>query len=311
MNVSCGRDGESKPNVGLEPGEMDGEFECSRLFSVEMAARLRLAPTLRSRFRYDTRGITCKSGGSMIQLLGVSKTYGGTTVLHELDLSVPDSQSLALVGPSGCGKSTTLRLILGLIRPDSGQVIVQGESIDSGDACTRRHQIGYVIQNGGLFPHLTARENVCLLADHLGWSRERQQQRVDELRELTHLPSDAMDRYPERLSGGQQQRVALMRALMLDPPILLLDEPLGALDPLIRVELQSDLKEIFSQLGKTVVLVTHDVGEATVLGDSLVLLRDGRIVQQGTLRELYQHPAEPFVSDFVNAARSPLEDVLE
>jgi osmoprotectant transport system ATP-binding protein len=167
-----------------------------------------------------------------------------------------------------------------------------------------------VIQEGGLFPHLTARRNVTLMADHLGWEERRTTGRVEELADLTKFPLDGLRRYPAQLSGGQRQRVSLMRALMLEPEILLLDEPLGSLDPMIRAELQDDLKEIFSALGKTVVLVTHDMGEAGHLGDTLVLLRHGRIVQQGSLADLVEAPAEAFVSDFVNAQRGARE-ILE
>ncbi|MEE8170379.1 MAG: ATP-binding cassette domain-containing protein, partial [Phycisphaerae bacterium] len=155
--------------------------------------------------------------------------------------------------------------------------------------------------------HLTARGNVALLARYQGWSRERIEARIAALTSLTHFPPDGLQRYPAQLSGGQRQRVGLMRALMLDPDLLLLDEPLGALDPMIRAELQNDLREIFQTLGKTVVMVTHDIGEAGFFADSIVMMRDGRIIQQAALNELLQSPAEPFVSQFINAQRSPLE----
>jgi osmoprotectant transport system ATP-binding protein len=247
----------------------------------------------------------------MIELSGISKSYHAQTVLHPLDLTVPAGMALALVGPSGCGKSTLLRLILGLIEPDTGTVSVHGEPMSGPAVLQRRHEIGYVIQDGGLFPHLTARENVCLLARYLGWTEEKLTARVEELRQLTHLPAAALHRPPGALSGGQQQRVALMRALMLDPQVLLFDEPLGALDPLIRAELQRDLREIFRVLKKTVVLVTHDMGEAALLGDEMVLMRAGRIVQRGPIRELLDEPQDPFVTDFINAARSPLDEVTK
>jgi osmoprotectant transport system ATP-binding protein len=163
--------------------------------------------------------------------------------------------------------------------------------------------MGYVIQEGGLFPHLSGRDNVALLARHLGWDRPRIDARLAELAALTHFPADGLARYPAELSGGQQQRVALMRALMLDPAVLLLDEPLGALDPMIRFELQTELRDIFRSLGKTVVLVTHDMGEAAYLGDTLVLLRAGRIVQQGSAADLVRAPADAFVARFVTAQR--------
>jgi osmoprotectant transport system ATP-binding protein len=162
-----------------------------------------------------------------------------------------------------------------------------------------------VIQDGGLFPHLTARGNVSLLARHLGWPAARIDARVADLAALTRLPADALDRAPHELSGGQRQRVALMRALMLDPAALLLDEPLGALDPLVRADLQAELRDLFRSLGKTVVLVTHDLGEATFLADHLVLLREGSIVQQGPPADLWRRPADPFVTRFVQAQRGP------
>ncbi|MGH7889338.1 MAG: ATP-binding cassette domain-containing protein, partial [Thermodesulfobacteriota bacterium] len=172
-----------------------------------------------------------------------------------------------------------------------------------------RQRMGYVIQEGGLFPHLTAQENVSLVASHIGWNRDRIQERVAELCDLTKFPVDALDRFPAQISGGQKQRVSLMRALMLDPDILLLDEPLGALDPLIRFELQTDLKEVFQILGKTVVMVTHDIGEAGFFEDTIILLRDGRIMQQGTLLDLVKKPADPFVTLFIKAQRSPFESI--
>ena len=174
---------------------------------------------------------------------------------------------------------------------------------------TLRQRMGYVIQEGGLFPHLTAQENVSLAARHIGWKRDRIQERMAKLCELTNFPVDALDRFPAQISGGQKQRVSLMRALMLDPGILLLDEPLGALDPLIRFELQTDLKEVFQVLGKTVVMVTHDIGEAGFFGDTIILLRDGRIMQQGTLSDLVKRPVDPFVTLFIKAQRSPLESI--
>jgi osmoprotectant transport system ATP-binding protein len=201
--------------------------------------------------------------------------------------------------------------MIGLINPDGGNIYMEGEMLNSSNVSSLRKKIGYVIQDGGLFPHLTAHENVSVMAKYLGWNLDRIQRRVLELCELTKFPADALDRYPVQISGGQRQRVSLMRALMLDPDILLLDEPLGALDPLIRFELQTDLREIFQALEKTVVMVTHDIGEAGFFGDTIVLLRDGNIVQEGTLLELVQTPADPFVTRFINAQRSPLESINE
>ncbi|QDU38739.1 Choline transport ATP-binding protein OpuBA [Maioricimonas rarisocia] len=245
----------------------------------------------------------------MFELRNVSKSYGGRQVLAPIDLQIATGQTMVLIGPSGCGKSTLLRLLLGLIEPDSGTVLFGGREMSGSQVIELRHEVGYVIQGGGLFPHLTARGNVTLLADYLDKPEDEINRRVEELRELTHLPDGSIDRYPGQLSGGQQQRVALMRGLMLDPAALLMDEPLGALDPLIRAELQKDLREIFRSLKKTVVFVTHDIGEAAYLADEIVLLREGRVVQRGTIEDLLHRPADPFVSDFISAQRNPLEDM--
>jgi osmoprotectant transport system ATP-binding protein len=237
----------------------------------------------------------------MIQLQGVTKRYGDRTALHPTDLTVPEGEVTALIGPSGCGKSTLIRTVLGLIEPDGGKVSVAGSEVMPATAQEVRRKVGYVIQDGGLFPHLTARENVTLMANHLGMADA--EKRMTELVDLTRLPADALDRYPVELSGGQRQRVGLMRALMLRPKVLLLDEPLGALDPLVRAALQADLKRVFGEDGLTVLFVTHDMGEAAFLGDRIVLLRDGKIVQQGALDDFRTRPADPFVTEFMNAQR--------
>lgn len=228
--------------------------------------------------------------------------------LKSINLSIPAGQTTILLGQSGSGKSTLIRIINGLIQPDrGGTVLFEGLSLTPQNALSLRHKMGYVIQEGGLFPHLTAYQNIALMAHYLGWTANRIEKRVTELAQLTQLPFEMLSRFPTQLSGGQRQRVSLMRALMLDPDLLLLDEPLGALDPMIRSELQTDLKKIFQTLNKTVVIVTHDIGEAGFLGDLIVLLRDGQIVQQGNLTELVHSPAVPFVTQFINAQRSPLE----
>jgi osmoprotectant transport system ATP-binding protein len=239
----------------------------------------------------------------MIELRNVSKTFNNITALQFLNLKIAAGITTVLIGPSGCGKSTLLRLIIGLLRPDQGQVYFQGRELVPEIVLSLRQKMGYVIQEGGLFPHLTAGTNVTLMARHLKWDRVRIEQRLEELTAVTRFPRDGLQRFPVQLSGGQRQRVSLMRALMLDPDVLLLDEPLGALDPMIRTELQTDLKGIFQELGKTVVLVTHDLGEAAFFGDVIVLVREGQIVQTGTLAELLQTPAEPFVTEFINAQR--------
>ena len=240
----------------------------------------------------------------MLELEGVSKSYDGRTVLAPTDLVVPRGQTTVLIGPSGCGKSTLIRLMIGLIRPDSGPVRFKATEITPLNARQLRLEMGYVVQDGGLFPHLTAEQNVTLVARYFGWDEERIRFRLADLMKLTQFPADGLGRYPLQISGGQRQRVSLMRALMLDPELLLLDEPLGALDPIIRSELQADLRRIFQTLGKTVVLVTHDLGEAGYLGDLIVLMREGRVVQKGTLTELVHKPADPFVTRFVNAQRT-------
>lgn len=239
----------------------------------------------------------------MMELRGVSLSYGTQTVLFPLDLLFPAGRTTVLIGPSGCGKSSVLRLLVGLIEPDAGDVLFDGRSVQPETVQHVRRRLGYVIQDGGLFPHLTARGNVMLLAGYLGWTAERIENRLRELVELTRFPADGLERYPSQLSGGQRQRVALMRALMLDPAALLLDEPLGALDPLIRADLQEDLRRIFRTLGKTVVLVTHDLGEAAFFADRIVLMQAGRVVQQGSLDDLWRSPADPFVTRFIHAQR--------
>lgn len=241
----------------------------------------------------------------MIALEAVEKRYAGKEVVQATTLSVPARTCLSLLGPSGCGKSTILRLILGLVTPDAGRVLVDGELVTPTTAPALRRRIGYVIQEGGLFPHLTAAGNVTLMARELGWCDLKICTRIEELAALVRLDRILLARYPGELSGGQRQRVGLMRALMLDPVLLLLDEPMGALDPLVRRRLQDDLKRIFSERSRTVVLVTHDVAEAAYLGDEVALMRDGRILQRGPMAELVESPADPFVDEFLSAQRAP------
>jgi len=243
----------------------------------------------------------------MLELCRVSKRLGGAEVLRGIDLTAAAGVTTVLIGPSGCGKSTVLRLMLGLLAPDGGVVRVGGAEVGPRTVDAVRARTGYVIQDGGLFPHLNARDNVTLMARHRGWAAARIQHRIDELVALTRFPGDALARFPVELSGGQRQRVSLMRALMLDPDVILLDEPMAALDPLVRADLQADLRAIFRALGKTVVLVTHDLTEAGRLGDTILLMREGAVVQAGTLAELVRNPRDEFVSHFINAQRSPLE----
>ena len=240
----------------------------------------------------------------MIKLNCVSKKFATTVALHETDLSISDGKTTVLIGPSGCGKSTILRLIVGLLEPTTGTIEIDGDRVSSANILTLRRRIGYVIQEGGLFAHLTARQNVLLMAKHLHQSATQMDTRLRQLCELTHFPENALRRYPVELSGGQRQRVSLMRALMLQPAVLLLDEPLGALDPMVRIHLQDELKEIFQRLQQTIVMVTHDLAEAAFFADLIVLLNEGRIVQSGTLTDLRTRPAAEFVRQFLRAQRS-------
>jgi len=240
---------------------------------------------------------------ALVRLVDVSKHYAGATALDSTNLSVECGKTTVLIGPSGCGKSTLLRLIIRLIEPDSGSMEFNGEPITAENINVLRRRIGYVIQESGLFPHLTAHANVLLMARHIGTSQEETQNRLLELCELTRFSEQLLPRYPLELSGGQRQRVGLMRALMLSPELLLLDEPLGALDPLVRASLQKDLKQIFTRLGQTVLFVTHDLAEAIYFADEIVLMNEGRMVQKGTITDLRGKPADPFVREFMNAQR--------
>jgi osmoprotectant transport system ATP-binding protein len=246
-----------------------------------------------------------------IELRGVSKSYGTAAALRPTDLTIAAGETTVLLGPSGCGKSTLLRLMIGLIRPDQGKVLFGDQELGEANLLEIRRRMGYVIQDGGLFPHLSARHNAALMARYLDWPRQRIDERLAELAELVRLPRERLDAFPAQLSGGQRQRVSLMRALMLDPEVLLLDEPLGALDPVIRADLQTDLRRISRSLGKTVVLVTHDLAEAHYFGHQIVLMREGAIVQRDTFDGLLRRPAEPFVRQFINAQRMGWNDSQE
>jgi osmoprotectant transport system ATP-binding protein len=237
----------------------------------------------------------------MLSIENLSKTIGGRTVLQPTTLAFATGRTTVVVGPSGCGKTTLLRLLLGLTRADAGTVVLAGERLTPSSALSLRRRVGYVIQDGGLFPHLTAHYNVTLMARFLGWYRKDVAARVTELAGLMRIEPDMLARYPKNVSGGQRQRVALMRALMLDPPVLLMDEPLGALDPMIRFELQRELAGIFARLARTVVMVTHDMHEAAHFAHEIVLMRDGCVVQRGSLEDLLQRPVDPFVTAFVRA----------
>src|SRR5881296_4762427 len=240
---------------------------------------------------------------ALVKFEDVCKRYGDAIALYPTNLSIESGKTTVLIGPSGCGKSTLLRLIIRLIEPDSGSIEFDGRPVTSDNIDTLRHRIGYVIQEGGLFPHLTAHANILLMARNLGKSGEEMRTRLLELCELTRFSENLLSRYPIELSGGQRQRVSLMRALMLSPELLLLDEPLGALDPLVRAALQKELKEIFARLRQTTLFVTHDLAEAIYFGDEIVLMNGGRIVQKGSVTDLRERPTDPFVSQFISAQR--------
>ena len=241
-----------------------------------------------------------------IEIQDVQKTYRGVPAIDIDCLRVEPRSTLALIGPSGCGKSTLLRLVVGLLRPDRGRISVAGSILTPATRRSLQLRMGYVIQEGGLFPHLTAWENVALVARDLDWPEARIEARIQELLDLTQISRDLLGRFPTQISGGQRQRVALMRALMLDPEVLLLDEPLTALDPMIRSDLQRDLKQAFGRLRKTVLFVTHDMAEAAFISGEIAIMNRGSILQRGSFRELVRNPAAPFVTEFIRAQR-PLE----
>ncbi len=246
----------------------------------------------------------------MLEFSQVSKRFGARAALRDITLSRPVGSTLMLLGPSGCGKSTLLRLALGLLQPDAGTVRFDGQDLRTADSMTVRHRCGYLHQDGRLFPHLNAFDNVTLVPRNLGWSPERRRARFQELLEFVNLPTDIGGRMPDDLSGGQRQRVALMRALVLDPDVLLLDEPLAALDPIARHALQLELRQWVSLVNKTVLWVTHDLSEAATLNADIALLEAGRIVQQGSLIELLDAPVDDFARQFVASQRGPRE-ILE
>jgi osmoprotectant transport system ATP-binding protein len=243
----------------------------------------------------------------VIALRDVTKTFGARVGVDRVSLTVDAGTTHVLLGSSGAGKSTILRLVLGLVRPDRGEIVVDGIRVAPGDRRAPASHVGYVVQNGALYPHFTAARNVTLPARAQGWAAEPTAARLAALTELVGLDRGLLDLYPAQLSGGQRQRIGLMRALMLDPPVLLLDEPLSALDPITRAGLQVELVRIFRRLGKTVLLVTHDIREAFLFGSAITLLNDGRVVQQGSFADLARRPAAPFVAEFLRAQTPPAE----
>ena len=240
----------------------------------------------------------------MIEFRSLSKSFDSVTALDQFSLTVQSREVHILVGSSGSGKSTLLKVLMGLIPATKGEILLDGEPLQTGYLRKFYDKIGYVPQDGGLFPHMTAEANVTLVGRLRGAEAKKIESRLDELCRLVGLDRDLLRHYPRQLSGGQKQRVAIMRAAFLDPLILVFDEPLGALDPIIRADLQTELRRIFKQMNKTVLLVTHDIGEAAFFGDRVTLLHEGRIVQTGTMKELIENPRDLFVKQFIHSQRT-------
>ncbi|HET7387618.1 MAG TPA: ABC transporter ATP-binding protein [Nocardioidaceae bacterium] len=242
----------------------------------------------------------------MIRLVDVGKTYpDGTVAVQQLSFDVPRGRTVVMVGPSGCGKSTTLKMVNRLIEPTSGRIYLDGEDVTDVDPVALRRRIGYVIQQIGLFPHQSIRTNVATVPSLLGWDKKKAAARAEELLEMVGLdPSQYADRYPAQLSGGQRQRVGVARALAADPPVLLMDEPFGAVDPIVRTRLQDEFAHIARDLDKTVLFVTHDIDEAIRLGDKVaVFAAGGRLAQFDVPAQILGRPADDFVAEFVGASR--------
>lgn len=242
----------------------------------------------------------------MIIFNKVTKVYD-QPVVADVCLSLAAEKVHVLLGQSGSGKSTLMRLAAGLIAPSAGEILIQNLNATRLPDRQKAELFGYMIQDGGLFPHLTCMDNVLLPGEVHGLSRETLTKRLATLLEMVGLSDELLTRYPRQVSGGQRQRVALVRSLILDPPLIFLDEPLGALDPLVRSDLQEQLKKVFSSLKKTVLLVTHDLSEATFFADTMTLLKDGRVEQHGTVEELFERPASDFVVQYLQAQRPPVQ----
>ena len=243
----------------------------------------------------------------MIVFDRVTKRYPGSTVdvVNQLSLTIPDGEICILVGPSGCGKTTTMKMINKLIPPSSGSILINGQDTGAIDTIQLRLNIGYIIQDVGLFPHMTVAENIATVPVELGWKKDRISARVDELLDLVELePKIYRHKRPRELSGGQRQRVGVARALAADPKIMLMDEPFGALDPITRAKLQDEFLKIQAKIKKTIVFVTHDIDEALKMGDRIVVMKAGRIVQYGTPMEILARPADPFVSELIGGRNS-------
>jgi osmoprotectant transport system ATP-binding protein len=241
----------------------------------------------------------------MIRLERLTKVYGSVAAVDNVDMEVPAGEVCVLLGPSGCGKTTTMKMINRLIAPSSGKVFIDGRDTAGQDEVTLRRSIGYVIQQIGLFPNKTVEENICVVPDLLGWDRGRSRKRAAELLSMVNLdPAIFLRRYPKELSGGQQQRVGVVRALAADPPVLLMDEPFGAIDPINREVIQDEFMKLQSELKKTVVFVSHDIDEAVKMANRVAIFREGRLVQYDTPDNILAHPTDSFVADFVGEDRT-------
>jgi len=243
----------------------------------------------------------------MIQIEHLTKRFAGPSApaVDDLTLAVGEREICVLIGPSGCGKTTTMRMINRMIEPDAGRIRIAGRDVTGIDPVTLRRSVGYVIQQVGLFPHMTIAENVATVPHLLGWDAARAARRVDELLARVDMdPARYRDRYPRELSGGQKQRVGVARALAADPPVMLMDEPFGALDPITRAALQDEFLRILNDLGKTIVFVTHDIDEALKMGSRIAILRAGRLVQYDRPEAILAHPADAFVESFVGSDRA-------
>ena len=251
----------------------------------------------------------------MIQFENVSKHYGSNVVVDRLNLDVEQGNLVTLIGASGCGKTTTLKMVNRIIEPTSGKIIVNGENVLKQDPVQLRRGIGYVIQQIGLFPNMTISENITVVGQLLGWSKSRMLSRAEELLSLVDMePAIYMNRYPNELSGGQQQRIGVLRALAADPETILMDEPFGALDPITRDQLQNEFKNLQTQLHKTILFVTHDMDEALKMADTIVLMRDGKLVQAASPEDMLRNPADDYVVNFIGldrTLRSPDEVLVE
>ncbi|OLQ49215.1 glycine/betaine ABC transporter ATP-binding protein [Bacillus licheniformis] len=240
----------------------------------------------------------------MLTLENVSKTYkGGKKAVNNVNLKIAKGEFICFIGPSGCGKTTTMKMINRLIEPSAGKIFIEGENIMEQDPVELRRKIGYVIQQIGLFPHMTIQQNISLVPKLLRWPEHKRKERARELLKLVDMGPEYLDRYPHELSGGQQQRIGVLRALAAEPPLILMDEPFGALDPITRDSLQEEFKKLQKTLHKTIVFVTHDMDEAIKLADRIVILKAGEIVQVGTPDDILRNPADEFVEEFIGKER--------